>query len=167
MKIAFIDFDGPIFNDKSLTLPENTIPSLNKASQIGLHPFYNYWKMHDIERQMLLTLIKKGYFFVITSSWSNPGMHTKEQIQQLFFENNIPAVFHSDWTLAHNKELRSDQILHWLERLPEVQKYIILDDPQSGEGLIDAKAQGTLKNVYLCDPDTGFVSDQLELICNS
>lgn len=167
MKIAFIDFDGPIFNDKSLDLPENTIPALNKASQIGLHPFYNYWKMHEIERQMLLTLIEKGYLFVVTSSWSNPGMHSKEQIQQLFVENNIPAVFHSDWTLDHNKDLRSTQILQWLNRHPEVKKYLILDDPQSGEGLIVAKAQGTLENVYLCDPDIGFVPEQLERIFNS
>lgn len=167
MKIAFIDFDGPLFNDKSLALPENTQPHLNKAPKIGLHPFYNYWKIHSIEKDMLLSLIGRGYFFVITSSWSNPAMHTKEQIQQIFVENDIPLVFHRDWTLAHNKKLRSQQIIDWLENHPEIEEYIVLDDPQSGEGLVVAKEQGTLQNVYLCDPDLGFTQDEIQKISSN
>lgn len=167
MKIAFLDFDGPIFNDKSLALEENTNPLLNKAAQIGLHPFYQYWKIHDVEKQMLLTLIDQKYVFVITSSWSNPHMHTKEQIQQIFVENNVLVVFHEDWTLAHDKQLRSKQIQDWLTKHPEVEHYIVLDDPQSGEGLLDAKQENTLKNVFLCDPDLGFSPEEIELILSN
>lgn len=102
-KIIFLDIDGTI-----------------TSARTG-------WRRFDIFAVQFLNWVceQTGAKIVISSSWRYN--HPKEEFQSFF--NNI----HDDWKtdvnlLSNGSKCRGDEIQIWLNKHPETQQYLILDD---------------------------------------
>ena len=112
MKIIFLDIDGVLATSKSCS--EGFIE--NMVALDG----------DSVSR--LAALCTGGARIVISSSWRK--LHTKEEVLAHLerFGLNRSTV-HEDWrTVAIDHGIRGVEIAEWLDRHPEVEDFIILDD---------------------------------------
>lgn len=150
--VFFLDFDGPFFPRKCFLLPENKDEQAKKmCAQLDLYPKIAYWKMDPFAVAMMNNLHEHYYPFdaVISSSWSHPQLHEQHQIQDLMIANGLNCPMHKNWRTDKGPAKRIEQIAKWLQENPGVDKYVILDDHESGNEMLD-------KNVILSfglDPD--------------
>lgn len=146
-KVIFLDFDGPMYPERALIIPENMGEESKKMClKLNLYNYISYWKMDPIAVQMLNNLYNNFYPYdlVISSSWSSPHMHEKNDIQNLLNANGIIAPLHKDWATDKMNKERIQQILDWLKRNPETKDYLIIDDTDSGQELANVKYMKTL-----------------------
>lgn len=165
-KILFLDFDGPLFNAEALSYPENQPGShLNICRALGVHPFYDYWKAQTSAVLALNELAHKGFELVISSSWADPRMHTKQEILGILQANAIKMSLAQKWVTDREcSKIRAEQIHQWLSNNPCAQ-YCIWDDKDSGEGLLTPEKYGLEADcIFLADPSSGFSSDQFFMI---
>lgn len=169
--IIFLDFDGPIYPNKIFLFKENRAP-LNKKilKDLQVHPFFDYWKACPYAVEMLNRIYEiNDCDLVISSSWADDRMHSKDTILKILDINGINVPLHKDWrTHRHASKLRQEQIAAWLKANP-TENYIILDDVSSGEGLADPDALLSLginpQNVFLVDEKEGLsYADYLKII---
>lgn len=159
--VVFLDFDGPIFPNKSLWLPENELHGERIAREMNLHPYVNYWKADPYAVLALNKLYNYQPFdLVISSSWADDWLHQKSHIEKVLNANNFNYSLHPDWRTPRVNCDRHEQISDWLKLHPEVNnKYLILDDLSSGAGLADSnilKKYNLLKsNIILVNIDDG------------
>lgn len=166
--IIFLDLDGPVFPSKIFMFEENRIP-LNSATcrKLGIHPFYDYWKADPYAVSALNKFIDIfGAEIVLSSSWADPQLNPKEVLMNLFEANGIACNFHPRWRTPRDKfKQRELQIHQWLEEEPGEVNYVILDDIESGEGLVDPDPHLGLKNIFLIDPVEGMTyKEYLEIL---
>lgn len=128
--IVFLDFDGPLFPEKILLIPENNSDN-EILKDLGLSPLVNYWKADPSIIAMLNSLYElRSYFIVITSIWAD--YHEKEQIESLLAINGLNITLHEDWKLNNSQDSKGHKIKDWLSR-HKIADYMILDDDESGE----------------------------------
>lgn len=119
MNVIFLDIDGVIQSPRYCVAIDET----------GWLSAFEPAAMHMVQRLVIDAKAK----IVISSSW-RIGHDDSRQLKQLFrccgFKR-ISNSFHDDWK---TKEIggfstkRGNEIAEWLERHPEVENYIILDD---------------------------------------
>jgi hypothetical protein len=157
MKVLFLDFDGPLFPDRViLHHPANK----KKNDALITHPYIDYWKMDEVAVRMLRELFEYTYFeIVVSSSWRK--LVTKEEIETLFYINDFDIPLHKNWCTPYRLSYttRAHDISSWLSD-NEVQDYIILDDPASGDGLDTEHYK--LKNVILVDTEIGITINDFQ-----
>ncbi len=159
--IIFLDFDGPIYPNKVFLFKENRKPLNEKyLKSLDIHPFFGYWKACPYAISMLNHIYDiSSCDLVISSSWADDRMHTKDSILRILNINEIEAPLHKDWrTHRHISKKREEQIAAWLKAHP-TDNYIILDDHKSGDGLVDKDKLIPLginpDNVFLADEEEG------------
>lgn len=145
LPVVFLDFDGPLFPRKVHLLKDNQHKLHRRPPEIDelLHPFISYWVMDPIAVAMLnnIALITDAEF-VISSSWRE--LHSKKDIEQLFELNKLNVQLHEDWATPVNELIditdesivvryanRREEILAWIEKHPEVKKWVAIDDDVS------------------------------------
>lgn len=134
--IIFLDFDGPLFPEKILLIPENNADS-DMLKDLGLSPLINYWKADPAIIAMLNQLYElRSYFIVITSVWAD--YHDKEQMESLLAINGLNVTLHEDWKLDLVQESKGKRISDWLSK-HKIADYMILDDDESGENFLDSR----------------------------
>ena len=127
--ILFLDFDGPLYPEKILLIPENNKDN-SMLRNLSLHPMVTYWKMDLATIAMLNQLYEiRPYFIVVSSSWAD--LHTKEQIESLLALNGLNIPLHKNWKLDCENLSRGERIKEWLDK-NKIADYIILDDEDSG-----------------------------------
>ena len=111
-KIIFLDIDGPMIPDRAMFLP-------------GQPPIM---EVFDPVAVSLLNqaCLEYGWKIVIHSSWVKI-MGGEATLEHCIKQGIEPRHFHRD---AYTDELewRYTRIADWLEKHPEVKKYVILDD---------------------------------------
>lgn len=133
--IVFLDFDGPLYPEKILLLPENNDNTM--LQELNLHPMVTYWKMEPCIIAMLNQLYElRPFFIVVSSSWAN--LHSKEQIETLFATNGLNIPMHEDWKIELGNYSKIVSIENWLKN-KKIADYMIIDDDESGEDFLAAK----------------------------
>lgn len=128
--IVFLDFDGPLYPEKILLLPENNEDS-SMLHELNLHPMVTYWKMDPVIIAMLNQLYEiRPYFIVVSSSWAN--LHSKEQIETLLATNGLNVPLHDNWKIELEQNEKSQAIANWIKN-HRIADYMIIDDDESGE----------------------------------
>jgi len=176
----FLDFDGPLFNRRSEAL--RVEGDAGVARGLGVHPFFKYWRMDPVLVGWLQEEKRKHpeVFVVISSSWANPRMNSKEVIEALLSKNGLDPreVLAEDWSVYSLERggqekgggwIRGVKIFGWLERNdPEARqegRYVVLDDESSGTGLSTAedveKCDLDPRCVVLCDEEEGYSEEAL------
>lgn len=161
--IIFLDFDGPLFPGRALLMPENNGAASEILKELYLHPVISYWKADPMAVAMLQALYKiRTFHLVISSSWADESIHNKEQIERLLKINDITIPLHKDWRTPreHGVTEKSNEIAQWLSNnINRYSDYLILDDYDSGDGLLDNKHLKKIKikteNVMLVDFEEG------------
>lgn len=159
--VFFLDFDGPFYPRKIFILPENKDEqSKEMCSKLNLYPKIGYWKMDPYAVAMMNNIYNHYYPFdaVISSSWSHPQLHDKEQIQGLMDINGFQCPMHEDWRTDKSPYKRVEQIALWLKNHPEVDKYMIFDDNESGSEMLEK----SVLEVFGLDPDCVVMVDMME-----
>ncbi len=148
--ILFLDFDGPMFPNRALFLEENIYPQGKEVCEsMGIHPFFEYWKMDPVAVNMIHRLYNLTPFdLVISSSWA--GFNDKDIIEKLLNKNNFDIPIHEDWRSFLPEKNRLEEITEWLNR-NEVDNYLIIDDHGSGYSLVNCD----LENIILVNEDNG------------
>ena len=124
----------------------------------------NYWKMDEVSVHMLNELFARFDFdTVISSSWQ--AFCRLEQIEDIFAVNRLALQIHDDWCTGKIKDrydcTRSREITAWLERHPDVNQYLILDDHSSG-GSLSTNPLGLIKeHMIFVNSDTGIGSSNI------
>lgn len=139
--IVFLDFDGPLFSQKALLMPENNAEGSIILKELNLHPFVSYWKADPMAVAMLKDLYHIRHFqLVISSSWADEQKHNKEQIVRLLKINDIDIPLHNDWRTPRTvgESEKSQEILKWLQN-NKYSDYLILDDHDSCDNLSNDK----------------------------
>lgn len=169
MSIIFLDFDGPLFPEKVHLYAQNKGElAKEKCAELDLHPFIHYWFADPFAIAILNELRAVApYQIVISSSWADDHLNTKEQIEALFKANGLGYNLHPDWRTPRNPEHpRHIEIEGWLSLHPEVQHYLILDDAISAPALSLNDTYQTAKvlqqSVYLAHEYDGFSYAQFE-----
>lgn len=137
--IVFLDFDGPIFPGRALLMPENNGGASEILRELHLHPFVSYWKADPMAIAMLHELYKvRSFHLVISSSWADDRLHTKEQIERLLNINDVKIPLHKDWRTPRIPGVseRASEISQWLAA-NKYSDYMVLDDLDSGPELIN------------------------------
>lgn len=134
--IVFLDFDGPLFPEKILLLPENNQDTL-MLSELKLHPMVTYCKMEPCIIAMLNQLYElRPFFIVISSPWAN--LHSKEQIESLLASNGLYIPLHKDWSLNLEFKSKVESVSNWLND-KKIADYMVIDDDESGEDFQESK----------------------------
>ena len=139
--IIFLDFDGPLFPEKVFVFEENNGVS-PVCKELDLHPYANYWKADPFMVSFLNNLYNLEYYeFVISSSWADDYLgHKRENLEDLLYKNGLKATIHEDWRTPRDIHERENQIASWINKnKSQMNRYIILDDVYSGDGLSDEK----------------------------
>lgn len=156
--VIFLDLDGPVFPSKIFMFEENRDP-LNAihCKKLGLHPFYDYWKADPYAVCAINKFIDiYNVEIVLSTSWADPQLNSKDVLINLFEANGLTINFHKRWRTPRDKfKQRELQIHQWLQEEPSEVNYVILDDIQSGEGLVNPDPALKLKNIFLIDPVEG------------
>lgn len=128
--IVFLDFDGPLYPEKILLLPENNEDN-TMLKELNLHPMVTYWKMEPSIIAMLNQLYEiRPYFIVVSSTWAN--LHSKDQIETLLATNGLNVPLHADWKIDLDNGKKSPHIKNWLDN-HKIADYMIIDDDESGD----------------------------------
>lgn len=170
--VVFLDFDGPLYPHKILLLPENQpnfhkkLPYLNRARELNLHPYINYWKMDPFAVAMLNNLAAKGCVFVLSTSWIT--LHDFSTLDNILKINGFKGILLEDWSVNIKKTIdglesrlnRAQSIAEWLSRHPEYKsKYIILDDLSSAPEMAKKDLMQmyglAYSRIFLADIDNG------------
>lgn len=160
--VMFLDFDGPLFSERALMLPENHEFAQDKLLELKLHPMVSYWYADPVAIAMLIELYRyRPYQIVVSSTWAEPHLHDKEQIENLLKHNGLGVPLHKNWrTPRENHIERIDQVKEWLDN-NEYSDYVILDDNLSGVSFENNKAlkeTGLDKNkILLVNYDEGIL----------
>ena len=99
---------------------------------------------------------------VVSSSWANS--FAENHFTYMFRVMELPLNLHEDWMTRRqldNANNRYTQILDWLQRHPEVTDYLILDDTESGESLVNS---ALAKNTVFAKVGVGLVEEDYNLI---
>jgi hypothetical protein len=158
--VLFLDFDGPLFSGKALLLPENNDNNSPTLKELDLHPMVSYWKADPMAIAILHELFKiRPFQLVISSDWADERLHDFSHIEKLLKINRLNIPMHKIWkTPRTGVKNRVQEIAQWLEENPH-SDYLILDDEDSGGGLMDDKALHQLKikkdKVIIVDFDEG------------
>lgn len=159
--IIFLDFDGPLFSERALLLPENNGHSSEILRELNLNPLVSYFKMDSSAIAMLEYLYSiRTYQIVITSSWVENNKHSKEQIQRLLNINDISIKLHDNWKINKEGKEKVVAIKNWLDENKQ-SDYLILDDFESCEGLnnerVLIKNNIQRKKIVLVDEKNGIL----------
>jgi HAD domain in Swiss Army Knife RNA repair proteins len=133
MKAILVDIDGPMIPMRAYFLPQQTpIVSIFDPCAVSM-----LLRLVDISQAKL----------VVSSSWGSQGY---DRCMEVFTKNGIrPELFHKDWiTPRKMSSSRTQEIMMWLDRHPEVTHYVAIDD----EGL----DYEVLPCSVLCDAHEGF-----------
>lgn len=132
--IIFLDFDGPLFPEKILLIPENNSDN-DILKDLGLNSLINYWKADPCIIAMLNNLYElRSYFIVVTSVWAD--YHNKEQIESLLAINGLNITLHEDWKLETSSKSKGEKIKNWLLS-HKIADYMIIDDDESGDDFLN------------------------------
>jgi hypothetical protein len=85
--------------------------------------------MSSLDREgigLLNALTDSNTFFVLSSSWRK--FYTFEEMVAHLKFFGWTGTFHEDWCTADFDGSRGEQIQEWLNRHPEVDRYVIFDD---------------------------------------
>lgn len=120
MKICFLDIDGVL----------NSTEDWIEWKTIGHSVNYSMEMLSRAKMAMLVHIVKTtGCKIVLSSTWrlyySNEEMISHFEKRGVFFFNEDNFI---DQTRDLHNKIRGDEIQEWLDRHPEVTKYIILDD---------------------------------------
>lgn len=153
--ILFLDFDGPLFPERSNFLPGN------HSGEPCIHPELprkmHYWNMDPIAVHFLNQIHKEHKFLtVVSSTWRE--LCSREEIELLFRVNDLRLQFADDWA-TQEIGTRLDDIAEYIKR-NNVKAYFIIDDPWSGPDLMDASMSEhcdvvSEDAVFLCNPEEG------------
>lgn len=131
--IVFLDFDGPLFSERALLMPENNGGASAILGALELDPMVSYFKADPVAIAMLHSLYDiRTYQIVITSSWAEA--HTREQIQRLLNINDVNISMHKNWKIEKKGFEKSEAISNWINE-NKLSDYLILDDLDSCEKL--------------------------------
>lgn len=132
--IIFLDFDGPLFSNRALMLPENHEYAQSNLEELKLNPLVTYWYADPVAIAMLVQLYRhRPYQLVISNAWGS--LHNKEQIEGLLKRNGLGIPLHSSWNLPEG-ENKLAQIRNWLD-INKYSDYMIIDDTRSGEDFLN------------------------------
>ena len=115
-KVLFLDIDGPMIPMRAWVI--NTERKL-------------YERFDPIATATIKRVLDKvDAKIVISSAWRDYGY---EKIVKVLDENGIShSYIHEDWQtkdlFGHQIHSRHKEILDWLKRHPEVDRYVVLDD---------------------------------------
>jgi hypothetical protein len=146
--IVFLDFDGPLYSNKAMLLPENNGGASEILRELKLHPFISYWKADPMAIAMLHYLHNlRPFQLVISSSWADERMNDKEQIERVLRINDLDIPMHKDWRTPRIKGVteRAGEIAEWLKN-NKYSDYMVIDDDESGPQLAN---QSHIKNLEL------------------
>lgn len=152
--ILFLDLDGPLFSRRALMLSENNEFSKIHLEELQLDPRVTYWYADPVAIMMLIELYRlRSFKIVISSSWADPDLHDKEQIERLLKKNLLGIPLHKEWRTPRDNPSTIHQIKEWLEN-NQHNDYVILDDIKSGQ---------EMKNIKLLN-DLGIDKDKIVLV---
>lgn len=131
--VIFVDVDGPMIPVRAMYLPTQT--SISSA-------------FDPCAASMLLKLVDQTNASIVISSVRRKDGY--ERCVELFESNGIPSsLFHEDWrTSPESGRTRSAEIADWLQRHPEVEQWVALDDEVLDRTLVP--------NAIQCDTYEGF-----------
>jgi hypothetical protein len=118
MKIIFLDMDGVLCTFKA------------HLAQGKPSKFHGFMEALDREAIGLLNYLHDYPEFdtkyVLSSAWRI--FHTQEEMESHLKNYGWTGIFHEDWKTNSFNSIRGEEIQEWLERHPEVDGYVILDD---------------------------------------
>jgi len=177
--IIFLDLDGPAFPDAVIQYHPNQRKPYPGDFEMG--ESLSYWHMCERFKHLWILLHEtRDFEVVISSSWRK--YYSKEScFYDLFEQNGLPLTLHKDWkTIVMSGNTygcyssgytpfcaRASEIHEWIMRHPEIKRFMILDDPDSGISLDHTSKfwnqdHGYMEdNIVLVDPDTGFGSIEM------
>lgn len=171
--VFLLDFDGPLFPKKCLTLKHNLSHEAKfMCKKLNLYNMITYWKMDSFAVEILNEIYENYYPFeaVISSSWSHPRMHNQNQIKDLMNTNGIKCNLHNDWRTNKDPKTRVEQISQWLISNKQIDKYIILDDAESAPEMQSKDILLSMninpKFVFMVDINDGITLKDYNNICN-
>ena len=117
--IIFLDFDGPLFPYKAIRFNPK-----NRAT----HKVFSYWAM-DSTIVEFLNQLASDFKIVVSSSWNE--IHTHDEIELLFYMNNLNLKLHDVWKTIPIGT-RGQNIQSWISSNSDsFNDFIIIDDPLS------------------------------------
>lgn len=158
--VLFLDFDGPIFPDVHIHMERD-----NFEPYPGQHidgEGLTYWKADPVFVNFYNRLqILHPFKTVVSSTWGK--VVEFDLIRELFEVNKINVTFHDDCITPEvglgspfgYRSTRALEIQTWLGNHPEVDDYLILDDPWSGSCLDSNKHNLNKDSIFLVNPDVG------------
>lgn len=132
-KVIFLDFDGPVIPGRAWYL--NNRNHKNCDEDYNRHK-PSTWSMSFFDQcavAFLLELMDETSIkLVISSSWRRLGEDSVKRILEL---NGISwSYVHPSWTTPISGTSRTERILEWLKKHPEVDEYVAIDDEKLGLG---------------------------------
>lgn len=158
-KTLFLDFDGPLFEDRGIRFD----PDQNKRypGYVEMPEMVTYWKMSPLTVTMLNMLYDMHPFqTVVSSTWKE--FINQEQCEDLFAVNGLKLHLAEPWRTLNLKTrpsrcFRKDEIVNYMID-HNIAEYMILDDPWSGSSLDEHDAAINPDQVIMVDPDVGLRS---------
>jgi hypothetical protein len=172
--VILLDFDGPLFSSRAIRfLPKNHAlhPSVKDycatlESQLWAQATSYIW-MDPIAVAILNKVYQDyPYEIVVSSSWAE--FSSRDELRRLFDMNGIEAEFHDDWVTPRERtSFRITEVSQWIRTHP-LANYVCIDDPQSGDYLVDEKSllhhSIEPERVIIVDPEIGIESHHYDKI---
>lgn len=132
MKIIFLDLEGPIVTSGDIVA--RALPFKMKGEEYPYEPATNLGLFaNPTNFGLVLALAFKHQAKIVVSSVLRKDPRTLDQLLDLtlkLIDRNLSyEFFHPDWRTADLGK-REEEILHWVDNHPGVQRWVAIDDRQ-------------------------------------